>query len=195
MLADHFVQVIATDASEAQISNATAKDGVRYAITSAEESGIDARVIDLVTVAQALHWFDIDAFAKEANRVLKDAGIIAVWTYNLLDITPKVNACVQTLYADIVGDYWPEERLMVENAYCDISLPLVEIEAPSFEMSANWSLSELVGYLCTWSATKHYQAAKGVNPVEIIYPELATAWGEAQTRDVSWPLSMRIWKK
>lgn len=195
MLAKHFKQVIATDASETQIANARPNDGVRYRLASAEESGIDSNVIDLITVAQALHWFDIDAFAKEAGRVLKKGGIIAVWTYNLLDITPQVNERVQTLYADIVGNYWPEERTIVENAYRNIKLPFAELEAPSFEMSANWSLSQLLGYLCTWSATKRYQAAKGTNPVEMIYDELAAAWGVAPKRGVSWPLSMRIWKK
>lgn len=195
MLADYFEQVIATDASAQQISNAKTKQGVHYRLANAEHSGLDSNAADLITVAQALHWFDIDAFAKETVRVLKDGGVIAVWSYNLLGITPQIDDLVRHLYAEILRGYWPAERAIVESGYRDISLPLMEINAPTFEMTAQWSLSELVGYLCTWSASQRYQSARGINPVEIIYADLAAAWSKQPKRDIRWPLNMRIWQK
>lgn len=77
-LAQHFEQVIATDASAEQIANAEQHPRVQYRVSTAEMSGLDSGSIDLITVAQALHWFDLPAFYAEAQRVLKPDGLLAV---------------------------------------------------------------------------------------------------------------------
>ena len=195
-LSEYFARVIATDASAGQIKNAQSITGISYRVATAEQSGIDTNSIDLITVAQALHWFDIPAFYEEANRVLKSGGILAVWTYNLLEIQNQIDRPVNHLYESILGDYWPPERALVENGYAQISLPFEELDHPEFNMTARWDLPQLLGYLRTWSACARYKKQHGVDPVANILPELADAWGEAETtRPVYWSLSLHICKK
>ena len=195
-LSEYYSTVIATDASKIQIENAEKKQGVVYQLATAENSNIDGCSVDLITVAQACHWFNIDAFAKEANRVLKKQGIVAIWSYNLLTIQEDIDEIISCLYHDILGEYWPVERKMVEDGYKNIQLPFKEIETPLFTMSAKWNLYQLTGYLCTWSATSKYKKKCGINPVEIVYDRLADLWGKPETELlVKWPLSIRLWQK
>lgn len=116
-LAHYFSTVIATDASSTQIDNAIIAKGVSYQVASAENSGLQKNSIDLITVAQAFHWFNKDGFIAEANRVLKDKGIIAIWTYNLISVEKQIDNIIQYFYSNIVGDYWPKERQLVEDGY------------------------------------------------------------------------------
>ncbi len=195
-LIDHFAEVIATDASKTQIQNSAPKSGITYQVATAENSHIESDSIDLVTVAQAFHWFEQDAFASEVDRVLKKQGILAIWTYNLLSINPKLDEIINHLYDSILGDYWAFERGMVEDGYNDVQLPFEIIETPEFQMSTEWNLSQLMGYLCTWSAVKKYQQEQGSNPVETVHDDILKAWGEAdQTLPVTWPLSVKVWRK
>lgn len=191
-LARHFHRVIATDASANQLVQAIAAPNVDYRQAPAERAPLADASVDLITVAQALHWFDVDVFHREAARVLKDGGAIAEWSYNLLRIAPAVDDIVLRLYADTLGPWWPEERRLVENGYRDLPFPFQRIEVPEFALSTQWDLRALVGYLMTWSAVQRYTAARGRNPVEAILPELAVAWGEAETeRVVVWPLVLQ----
>src|SRR5262252_3616974 len=80
-LAERFDRVIATDASKEQIASATPHPNIEYRVAPAECSGLAAGSIGLVTVAQAIHWFDFERFYAEVNRVLIDNGLIAVWAY------------------------------------------------------------------------------------------------------------------
>lgn len=195
-LADYFSTVIATDTSKTQILNAEKKQNITYKIATAENSKIEENSIDLITVAQALHWFNIEAFSKEANRVLKDGGIISVWGYNLLSVQDDIDETIDYLYNSVLGEYWPRERKIVENEYKCVQFPFQEIEAPMFNMSDEWDLSQLIGYLCTWSATKNYKKTLGVDPVEEIYYKVSKMWGSAEkVLSVKWPLSIRLWKK
>ena len=195
-LAKYYKKVIATDASDNQVRQAAELKNVIYATAPAESSCIEDHSIDLITVAQALHWFDLDAFANEANRVLTDHGVLAVWTYNLLSISPEVDAQVNYLYSTLLGPYWPPERTLVESGYQDIHIPFQELEVPKFEMSAHWKLGHLIGYLNTWSAVKAYEDDQQSNPIELIFKDLVTAWGDnEQERTISWPLALRIWRK
>jgi len=81
----HFDEVIATDASKNQIDNAVEEMGIIYRVEKAEKTSIDNESVDLITVAQALHWFNIEEFSNEALRVLKAKGVLAVWAYGLVD--------------------------------------------------------------------------------------------------------------
>lgn len=195
-LAEHFAQVIATDASENQIANAELKTGVLYKVEPAEHSSLQNASADLITVAQALHWFDLDAFSREVCRVLKPQGILAIWTYGLHRISRDVDELVDELYGPTLDNYWPPERARVEQGYNGVQFPLSPMPAPGFSMSADWNLSQLTGYLCTWSAVKMFEQDQAYNPVEKLYDQLAAAWGKpAQTRAVQWPLTLKLWKK
>lgn len=195
-LAEYFSTVIATDASKTQIEKAEKKRGVIYRVATAENSHIADYSVDLITVAQALHWFDIEAFAKETTRVLRNKGIISVWTYDLLSLQEDMDEEIFRLYHSILGEYWPKERKMVEDGYKNIQLPFRELEAPEFNMSANWNLSQLTGYLSTWSAAKKYYKKTGVNPVEKVYGRISHMWGKPdRVIPVRWPLSVRVWQK
>ena len=195
-LSDHYSEVIGTDASKSQIKHAREKKGVVYKIEKAEKSSFEDHSVDLITVAQALHWFDVKAFSLEAGRVLKSKGVLAAWTYGLLDIKPGINEEIQDLYGPVLEAYWPPERKMVEQGYRNITLPFNEIQPPEFRMETDWNLAQLIGYLNTWSAVKKYQAEKGVNPVEQRLELLARLWGYPEKRiRMHWPLAMRVWVK
>jgi SAM-dependent methyltransferase len=194
-LASVFDCVIATDASEKQIANAQPHDRVEYRVAPAENSGIDSATIDLIIVAQALHWFDLDRFYAEAQRVLKRDGVLAASAYNLLHIEPRIDEVVNRYYYEVVGSFWPPERELVEQ-FADIPFPFHKIDPPKFEMTADWNLNHLVGYLRTWSSTQRFVAATGSDPLEQIVDELRAAWGDSrQTRKVVWPLIVRIGRK
>ena len=196
MLANYFEQVVATDASATQIKHAVTKENIRYEVARAEQSGIAPASIDLITVAQALHWFKLDEFAAETNRVLTENGILAAWTYNLLSINDEIDALIKNLYFDVVGDYWDFERSMVEDGYRNVSLPFKRIDTPAFTMSSQWSLQHLIGYLNTWSAVKAYTTSNGENPVDAMAEDLTNVWSAGDAlQNVNWPLSLIAWQK
>jgi SAM-dependent methyltransferase len=191
-LAEVFDRVIATDASEKQIANAQPHERVEYRVTPAEDSGIQSGVLDLIMVAQALHWFDLDRFYAEAQRVLKPNGILAASAYNLLQIEPAIDEIVNRYYYEVVGPFWPPERKLIEN-FADLPFPFHKIDPPKFEMTAQWNLDHLIGYLGTWSATQRFIAARGRDPLEQIADELRSVWGAPrETRKVTWPLTLRV---
>jgi len=189
-LAEVFDRVIATDASEKQIANAKKSPRIDYRVATAEASTLDSRSVYLVMVAQALHWFDLEKFYSEVRRVLKPGGAIAATAYKLATINPEIDMIVYRYYSEIVGQYWPEERRLVEN-FEELPFPFAEIKTPPFEMVAEWSIDQLLGYLQTWSATQRFMAANKRDPLKEIDPELRSAWGEKKRR-VIWPLTVRV---
>ncbi|WP_455204775.1 class I SAM-dependent methyltransferase [Kaarinaea lacus] len=192
-LTPYFQKVMATDASEAQIAHAGAHEKIQYEVATAEHTDLSANSVDLCVVAQAAHWFDLPEFFREAKRVLKVNGIVALWSYGLTRITPPVDALVDELYEDIVGEYWPPERQMIEDGYANLKLPFTEINPPRFDMSVRWDLSQLLGYLRTWSAVKRYQQARGKDPVAIIETAMAELWGSGDAKKtIHWPLNVRV---
>jgi SAM-dependent methyltransferase len=196
-LAGRFDRVIGTDASKEQIASATRHSKIDYRVAPAENSGLPDGSIGLVTVAQAIHWFDFDRFYSEVNRVLVGDGVIAVWAYGIDEVEgDAVNALAQDYYANVVGPYWPAERRLVEEGYRTIPFPFSEISAPQIRMEMHWDLDALLGYFSTWSATNRFIKANGYNPLERLNAELSKAWGEREkARLITWPLSMRIGRK
>ena len=193
-LAAHFAQVDATDASAKQIEAAQAHPKVHYATAPAEASGLPDGDVSLVTVAQALHWFDLPKFYAEVRRVTKPQAIIACWCYMHCAVTPAVDAVTARLYADILGDaYWPPERKHVETAYRDLDFPFSRIELPAFRLEVRWDLEHYAGYLKSWSATQNYIKQNGKNPLELVGDDLLKAWGDqAEVRDVRWPITTLV---
>ena len=192
-LARFFKRVVATDASDKQIASAIPSTNVEFRTATAEASGLEPGSADLVTVAQALHWFDIPRFFVECERVLKPGGILAVWCYERNRVDSECNPLIDRMFAE-VEDYWPPERAIVENRYRDIDLPFAELPSPVFDMRALWQVDEILGYFRTWSASQRYVRDRGTDPVAVIESGLRKAWGK-EKRTVSWPLTLRIGRK
>jgi ubiquinone/menaquinone biosynthesis C-methylase UbiE len=193
-LARHFSRVLATDASASQIAQAQPHPRIEYRVAPAEDCGLPEHGADLAVVAQALHWFDLDRFYGEVRRVLKPGGLVAAWTYGVLEVEGEtVNALVQRFYHDEVGPYWPPERHHVETGYRELPFPFPPITAPAFAMSLAWNLAQLLGYFRSWSATAAYIKARGSDPVAALESGLRAVWGDAEkARLVSWPLSLLV---
>lgn len=191
-LATHFNRVIATDASQQQIAATGPHPGITYYAAPAECSGLDDSSADLITVAQALHWFDIERFFREAERVLVPGGVLAVWTYGHLTLDDRrIDSLLQEFYHVAMGPFWPEERKLVDGGYVGIQLPQNELAAPSFCMSASWTRTELIGFIRTWSAVSSYIRKNKDDPVIILEKKIARLWKEPFRMRVSWPLRVK----
>jgi SAM-dependent methyltransferase len=192
-LAEAFASVVATDASEKQISNAFAHPRISYRVATGENSGLDDSSVSVVTVAQALHWLDIQLFMQEARRVLKPGGIIAVWCCNKSLIDEDVTEAVRKYNKEILRDYWSDRIELVEQAYKTVDFPFQEVSAPQFIGESVWDLHEYLGFLNTWSAAKCFVESQGYSPVDEIKEQLHAAWGPAeQKRKVRWPMELRL---
>lgn len=194
LLADYFKKVIATDASAAQIETAEQKQGVTYKVALAESSGLPNDSVDLITVAQAAHWLDLEKFYAEVFRVARPQAAIALITYGIMEIEGKdVNETALHFYHDTVGPYWPPERRFVEEGYRSFAFPFKEIKLPDLAIEVSWKLGDLLGFFNTWSATKAAEKALGHNPVFEVKEKLQTVWGSSELRrKISWPLAMRV---
>jgi len=194
-LAKYFERVYATDASAEQIAHASQHDKVEYHVENAEQVSLKSGSADLVTVAQAVHWFDFDKFYAEVKRVLKPNGVLAVWTYALPETSPQVDKAVYRYYAEILSGFWPERIRYIEESYRTLPFPFEEIVPPQFVMEDEWDLGQLTGFLDSWSATQKYLAQKGKHPVNEIWDELSSYWTkEKEKRLIRWPLYFRIGK-
>lgn len=197
ILAGYFKQVIASDASAKQIENAEKRSNVSYEVFPAEKTTLDSGSIDLITIAQALHWFNFGEFYNEAKRVMKENAVIAAWTYGHYAISPEVDKVTHNLYEDVLGEYRPEEWKYIERRYEDIPFPFKQVSAPQFQIELRWNLQELVNYLYTWSSVQKFIEQNHSDPIKQIHGDLEQAWGKdrvQQKRGVKWPIYTRIGK-
>ncbi len=192
-LAPHFDHVIATDASEQQILNAFPHDRVTYRVARAEQSGLPSGAVDMVTAAQALHWFDIPAFYEEVRRVTKPGGVLAAWVYSICRVQAEVDEILDRFYFETVGPYWPKERKLVDDGLQSIPFPFEEIHMPRFNIRLRWTAHDMLAYLRTWSPVRIYIERHGEDPVDLIEEQLVSAWGDPATpKSVRWPLYFRV---
>ena len=189
-VAEFFKEVYATDISVNQLMHAQNKTNIHYSKQRAEKTNFPDQFFDLITVAQAVHWFKFDEFYFEVQRTLKPNGVIAVMGYGLFTANEATNEVVEHFYREIIGPYWDEERNYLDEEYKTIPFPFEEIEAPEFRNEMNWSFERLIGYLKTWSAVKHYEREKNENPVDLVYTELKEAFGERGK--ISFPVLFRM---
>lgn len=192
-LAAHFPRIVATDASLDQLRHARCRPGVSFHAAESSRSGLLSGSIDLVTVAQAMHWFDLVPFYEEVRRVLRPGGILAAWTYERFKIEPVVDSRVDEFTDQIVGPYWPPERRHVDSGYASLEFPFAAIDVPQFLMRAEWDLDQLLAYVGTWSATRRFGEARGFDPTSDLDAAISPLWGERGTkRPVRWRLSFKV---
>jgi SAM-dependent methyltransferase len=201
-IAERFARVHATDPSANQIANAEMRPNIDYRVEPAEQCSLAPASADLVTVAQALHWFDFSRFFAEALRVLKPGGFFAAWSYADSHVTPAVDALKDRVYVDLTGPYWPPERDYVDAGYRTIPMPFgdaapfEEVAAPAFEMRVDWDAAQFLAYLRSWSATQRYMKANGSDPVATVEDAIRQAWGDpAEPRAVRWDFNVRCARK
>ncbi|RZJ65810.1 MAG: class I SAM-dependent methyltransferase [Flavobacterium sp.] len=190
-LAPHFKKVFATDISEKQLENAAQADNIVYKKEPAEHTSFEDNTFNLITVAQAVHWFDFSVFYKEAYRILKPDGVFAALGYGLFSTNERTDKILRHYYYDIVGPYWDAERKHIDARYRTIPFPFKEIETVDWSESFVWTFEQLTGYLETWSATQHYKKKTGINPVDLIRHELSLVWPTTNMK-VTFPLLLRI---
>lgn len=189
-LSRHFDRVVATDASEDQLARATPVDNVAYHVAPAERSPLEDGAADLVTVAQAYHWFDFAPFHAEARRVLREDGVLAVWSYGRCRIDPGIDAVVNEFHDVTLSDYWPAKRRHVLDAYVNLPVPVPRVET-GFAIGTDWSFERFVGYVGTWSSVHAWDTRHGSSPLPAFRERLAVAWGDVSSdRRITWPLSV-----
>ncbi len=194
-LVKYFAHVYASDASSGQIANAIRHERINYLVALAESTPFLSDSIDLITVAQAFHWFDADGFFTEAKRVLKPQGVLAISCYGLFDLPEASEALKSALkeFYEEIEPFWPPERQLIRDEYKTIVFPFEEIQTPAFFMTAEWEAEHLLGYLRTWSSTQKYIAERGEEEILLRFREIAKQWGSPQTcRQIYWPIHMRV---
>lgn len=193
-LAKIFKRVIATDGSAEQVEQAQQAENIEYRQMTAEQPLLEKNSCDLITVAQALHWFDTEKFFDNAKTCLKPGGVLAAWCYAVHQINEPVDAVVEKLYENVLGDYWPPERRLVENHYRDINFPSTTCLEQNFIMTREWSLEQICDYFTSWSALQRYRKQNGNDPLELIMEDLRHAWGmnPEKTQVVTWPLTVKL---
>jgi len=194
LLSGWFKYLEATDISARQIGRAKPSVNIHYRVSMAEKTSFPSDFFDLITVAQALHWFSPDDFFKEARRLLKPNGSLAVWGYGLSRVTDEIDAIRQEFYTHVVGKYWDPERVHVETEYSGIGMPIPRVRSKEFEMKMNWTLPQYLGYLRTWSAVRHYIHSTGEDPVTGIEATLKEHWKNSLILKVRFPVFLYMGK-
>jgi hypothetical protein len=189
-LSKNFKKVFATDISARQLEQAFRAPNIFYSMEG-ENTDIPSGTIDLITVAQAAHWFDMIKFSHEVKRVAKPGARVAIWGYSLLTISPPIDWLIGRFYREKIGPYWDAERKLVDDHYAHIYFPFREIQTPSFQMSYRWTLDELEGYLNTWSAVQNFERAHHLNPVPELMGQIAPLWQEGK-QTVNFPLFLKL---
>lgn len=191
-LVPYFNEIIATDASEKQIENAIKHPQIKYRVAPAEKSGLDSSSVDLITVATAIHWFNLDLFFEEVKRVLKPGGVLAVWNYAQANVNEEVDKLLDKYLDEILDDYQsPEFRrgLQIETA---IELPFIKIDVPQFENRIEWNLHDYINFIMTWSPTQLYIKDKDSNPMDLVIDDLKKAWkDENEKKLIKWKLKLK----
>ena len=205
-LAAIYKNVIGTDASEKQLEFAAKLPNVRYQHTPSimsmaelEQKVAPQGTVDLVTIAQALHWFDRPTFYEQVKWVLKKPhGVIAAWTYNVPRVSDEVDKVFDQFYFDDLGPYWDSARKLVEENYRSIDFPFQPVDGVDhtgpFEFVSE-TVMDLDQYLTYIRSGSAYQTAKDKG-VELLGEDLVEkfklAWGNAGRRVAKFPINLRI---
>ncbi len=195
-LAGKFKHVIAVDINKEQIGRADPHDRITYRNADASDTKCEAGSVNLLTVAQSLHWFSLEKFYNEADRVLKPGGLLACWGYGLCSVNEQIDPLIRTFYDDVIGPFWPRQRMHIEQRYESLRFPYKQIHAPELTMTKTWRLDQFLGYLRSWSSTNRFIQYKGYDPVRTLAVRLKRQWGNVEDeKTVTWPLFLKAGHK
>jgi SAM-dependent methyltransferase len=192
VLSDYFQKVFGTDISQKQLNNAVNKSNVQYINCPAEHTPFSENQFDLVTVAQAYHWLEFDQFKKEVHRVGKPGALLAVWSYGHIAIEPRIDELMRNFHDHIVGPYWDSRRKYVTNGLRDVPFFYPEIPSRPFSLELKWTLTDLEGYLESWSAVQTCKSKTGNDPVPGCIEKISEFWNDHESKCVTFPLTLRI---
>ena len=194
VLAEYFEKVYASDVSESQLEKAIKKENITYTVQRAEQTDFLDNTFDLITVAQAIHWFDLNYFNQEVKRLLKPNGVLAVWGYGLFRTHSTIDEIVVNFYSETIGSYWNVERKHIDTNYESIEINLEELKVDhDFFIGTRWTLKHLEGYLNSWSAVQNYKNDSGKNPVPKLIRQLEPLWEKGKQR-LRFPIFLRIFR-
>ena len=193
-LSSFFKTVYATDISSAQIQHASTAPNISYSVQPAEKTDFPDEFFDFIIIAQAIHWFEFEQFYAEVKRTSQRHAICCVIGYGRIEISPEIDRIIDHFYTVTIGKYWDPERKYIDENYQTIPFPFEEIIPPQFTNELSWTLEHLIGYLNTWSAVHHAIKKNGFNPVDHILSELKANWGDTESKQVRFPLLIRIGK-
>lgn len=191
-LSGHFHEVYATDISQQQLESAHRAGNIFYSVSPAEKTSFKDDQFDLITVGQALHWFNLHEFYREVKRVAKNNSLLAVWGYNICTINKDIDSLFLDFYHNVVGPYWDSARRHVENEYAELSFPFEEIPSPKFTIQVDWTIDQFIGYVTTWSATQKYINVKQSNPVPMLKKKLESLWTAEEKKIINFPVFLKL---
>lgn len=192
-LAADFPVVVGADLSAEQLASAHRHPRVRYVCASADALPAADGTTDLITSAQAAHWFDLPRFYAEVRRIAAPGAVLALITYGRQELDDELNPLFQGFYRDGIGPFWPPERQFVDDGYRTLDFPFEEIDTPPFEIRTEFDLAGLLGYVATWSATRHAEETGRSDVLERFAQDITGAWGDPQVkRPARWPISLRV---
>jgi SAM-dependent methyltransferase len=191
-LARRFRRVVASDRSREQLAHATAHPGIDYRAAAAEASGLPDTSVDLTVAAAALHWFDLERFYAEAERVARPGGVLAAWTYHVAHVEPPFDAVLRPFYDDVVAPYFASGARLVDDRYQGITLPGSVLTTPPFVASVRWNEAQILAFIRTWSGVEACRRATGRDPVDLVEPAIRERCGSPETvHELRWPLYLR----
>ncbi|XP_071543816.1 putative methyltransferase DDB_G0268948 isoform X3 [Panulirus ornatus] len=172
VLGPHFASVTGLDISEAQISEATKQNtrtNISFKVSGAEKLPFPNSSLQLVTAGQACHWFDLPKFYQEVDRVLVPGGVLALYGYLFPqpihgDLTEKLGDIIEDVYQKDTNGYWESGIEDVGTCYGDqkyiIPYPdLIRDDTHFVDKIA--SVSDLTGYITSWSGFQNFLAKNG----------------------------------
>ena len=194
VLASRFNRVYATDISIKQLMKVPGLPNLSSFVADETAPQISDGSIDLVTAAQAVHWFDTAAFNREVARVAKPGGLLAVWGYGLVELPEPWQEFMAEFYTKTLGSYWDPERHHIDTAYSELEFPFREIPVTQkITMKFTWDLKQFEGYLNTWSAVGNYTKINSNNPVGNFVRSLPKM-KKAAPFEVKFPLFIRLFR-
>lgn len=192
-LAAHFTRVIATDLDARQIAQATPIENVEYRVAAAERSGLADGSVDLVSAATAMHWFDLPAFWREVERVVRPGGVLAAWSYHGCVIEEPFTELFERFYRETLRPHFPDAVEMVDGRYEDLRLPGTPLDPPAFRLAGPWTKDGLLDFIESWSGVREYHELHRSHAVATIRDELDDLWGDpSRVRELRWPLFVRV---
>ncbi|KAI5057274.1 hypothetical protein GOP47_0027289 [Adiantum capillus-veneris] len=203
-IAEHYESVIATDTSETQLAHARKRDNIQYVCTRPGLSQEDLEnivggegTVDIVIVAQALHWFDLESFYANVKKVLKKpGGVLAAWCYTEPVVCEEVDKVFWDFYNQS-GPYWDPARKLVDDEYKSLHFPFEPIRTLDgtgpfrFESKKVMNVEAFLTYLGSMSVLQGARS-KGVELLhESRKSAFRAAWGDG-VRTVTYPIHLRV---